>query len=186
MKILIIDNYDSFTYNLLHYVEGCGADSEVIRNDEYRRIDVLDYDKIILSPGPGLPSESKGLMEIIADVPKEMPVLGVCLGMQALAEYTGAFLYNLKEVRHGVETQVFQKNAHSLLRNLPNEFSVGCYHSWAVGQPLPDVWEELAISSEGILMAIAHKERPWFGVQFHPESILTPLGKKIIENFIRG
>lgn len=184
MKILIIDNYDSFTFNLFHYVEGLNVEVDVFRNDEFDLSLLSSYDKIILSPGPGLPKDAGGLYEIIRSVNENQAVLGVCLGMQALAEVYGGKLYNMKGVKHGVSLKCEKVKSHFLFEGLPESFEVGLYHSWAVQTPLPNEFEPLLYSQEDVLMAMAHKSLPFYGVQFHPESILTPHGRLIIKNFV--
>ena len=184
MKILIIDNYDSFTFNLFHYVEGLNVEVDVFRNDEFDLSLLPHYDKIILSPGPGLPKDAGDLLKIIGAIDREQPVLGVCLGMQALAELFGGKLFNMEGVKHGVALSCQKVTEHFLFEGLPDQFDVGLYHSWAVRQPLPEEFQPLLYSEEGVLMAMSHKELPLFGVQFHPESILTPHGRQIIENFV--
>lgn len=184
LKILIIDNYDSFTFNLFHYVEGLNVDVDVFRNDEFDLSLLPSYDKIILSPGPGLPKDAGGLYEVIRSVNENQAVLGVCLGMQALAEVYGGKLYNMKGVKHGVSLKCKKVKSHFLFEGLPESFEVGLYHSWAVQTPLPKEFEPLLYSKEDVLMAMAHKSLPFYGVQFHPESVLTPEGRRIIKNFI--
>jgi anthranilate synthase component 2 len=186
LKILIIDNYDSFTFNLFHYVEGLNVDVDVYRNDEFDLSQLPIYDKIILSPGPGLPRYAGELFNIIGAIKKEQAVLGVCLGMQALSECFGGKLYNMKGVRHGVALKCRKVKEHFLFDGLPESFEVGLYHSWAVESPLPKEFEPLLFSEENVLMAMAHINLPLYGVQFHPESILTPHGRRIIKNFVEG
>lgn len=184
MKILIIDNYDSFTFNLFHYVEGLNVEVDVFRNDEFDLSLISNYDKIILSPGPGLPKDAGKLLDIIRAVDENQAVLGVCLGMQAMAEVFGGKLYNMNHVKHGVSLNCEKVEQHFLFEGLPDTFEVGLYHSWAVETPLPREFKPLLFSKEGVLMAISHLQLPLFGVQFHPESILTPNGREIIKNFI--
>jgi anthranilate synthase component 2 len=184
LKILIIDNYDSFTFNLFHYVEGLNVEVDVFRNDEFDFSLLPNYDKIILSPGPGLPKDAGDLFKIIRAIDAKQAVLGVCLGMQALAEVYDGELYNMKVVKHGVSMKCNNLNPHFLFEGLPESFEVGLYHSWAVKTPLPIDLEPLLFTEEGILMAMAHKNLAFFGVQFHPESVLTPNGRKVIKNFV--
>lgn len=184
MKILIIDNYDSFTFNLVHYVEGLDVEVDVFRNDEFDLSLLSSYNKIILSPGPGLPIDAGDLFEIIRAVDENQAVLGVCLGMQAMAEVFGGKLYNMKSVKHGVSMNCLIEKPHFLFEGLPDSFEVGLYHSWAVETPLPNEFEPLLFTQEGVLMAMAHKSLPLYGVQFHPESVLTPNGRRMIKNFI--
>lgn len=185
MKILLIDNYDSFTYNLLHYLEGFDANVDVFRNDEIPFGRIGEYNKVVLSPGPGLPAESGDLMKFIEQFATKKPMLGVCLGFQALAEHFGGSIYNQNEVKHGVaETCIIQKNSR-LFNNLPEMFKIGLYHSWAVKkEELPEDFMISGISENDVIMAFEHKTLPVCGVQFHPESILTEHGHKIVENFI--
>lgn len=184
MKILIIDNYDSFTFNLFHYVEGLSVEVDVFRNDEFDLSMLSNYDKVILSPGPGLPKDAGDLFEIIRLVHSEQPVLGVCLGMQALSEAYGGRLFNMVGVKHGVALSCQKVTEHFLFEGLPDKFDVGLYHSWAVANPLPKEFQPLLYSEENVLMAMSHKELPLYGVQFHPESVLTPHGRQIIKNFV--
>ena len=185
--MVIIDNYDSFTYNLVHYVEELlNEEIVVMRNDEidYSAIDTSNG--IILSPGPGLPTESGELMQIISKYHKTKTILGVCLGHQAIAEFFGAELLNLKRVLHGVSTNIELDSTDPVFANLPTNIEVGHYHSWVVDNK--NVPEELKITSRDhnqIIMSLRHKTLPIWGVQFHPESVLTPLGKTIISNFVR-
>lgn len=186
MKILIIDNYDSFTFNLFHYVEGLNVEVDVFRNDEFDLSLLPSYDKIILSPGPGLPKDAGDLIKIISSIDKKQAVLGVCLGMQALAEVFGGSLYNMKAVKHGVSLNCKRVKSHFLFEGLPESFEVGLYHSWAVQMPLPNEFEPLLFTDEEVLMSMSHKFLPLYGVQFHPESILTTHGRQIIKNFVEN
>lgn len=184
MNVLLLDNFDSFTYNLFHYCEELGANVEVIRNNEIEIEDVDKFDKIILSPGPHLPKDAGKLMEVIAHYHDKKPMLGVCLGMQALGEFYGGELYNLNHVNHGVEDQCVQIYPNQLFKDVPEEFKVGLYHSWAVKRPLPKGLNITALSQSDVLMAFEHESLPVFGVQFHPESVMTPEGKQIMQNFL--
>ena len=186
MKVLILDNYDSFTYNLFHYVEGLGYNVVVKRNDEISSEEVAGFDKIILSPGPGLPYESKGMMDIINDWYDKKPILGVCLGMQALAIFFGDNLVNQKKVFHGVQVKASKIYDSRLLSNIESEFKVALYHSWAIECQETSPFIKTSISEHGVLMSFEHKELPLYGVQFHPESIMTPNGKVIIANFLNS
>jgi len=173
-RILVIDNYDSFTYNLVHYLEDLGAE------------EVDEFDKLVLSPGPGIPDEAGLLKEIIATYAPVKSIFGVCLGQQAIAEVFGGSLINLDEVFHGVATRVKVIKKDLLFEGLPDEFSAGRYHSWVVHPDLPDVLEATSVDDNGQLMSIRHKEYDLRAVQFHPESVLTPFGKKILENWIKS
>ncbi|MDX1446462.1 aminodeoxychorismate/anthranilate synthase component II [Lishizhenia sp.] len=184
MNVLLLDNFDSFTYNLFHYCEEIGAKVDVIRNNEIDLASVEKYDKIILSPGPHLPKDAGKLMELIAMYYDKKPMLGVCLGMQALAEFFGGELYNLDRVNHGVEDQCVQIMPNQLFKEVPEEFKVGLYHSWAVKRPLPKGLNITALSQSDVLMAFEHEKLPIYAVQFHPESVMTPEGKIIMKNFL--
>lgn len=191
MKILIFDNYDSFTYNLVHMVEKIINDKvDVYRNDKISLEKINEYDKIILSPGPGLPAESGLLIPLIKQYAASKSILGVCLGQQAIAESFGGSLVNLKNVYHGVATKInVDKNrtrtSNDLFQELPDEFEVGRYHSWVVNKD--DFPKELEITAEdenGYIMALRHKIYDVQAVQFHPESVLTPEGEKMMENWL--
>lgn len=186
MKILLLDNYDSFTYNLLHVVKELGAtDVEVFRNDEIELDEVERFDKIILSPGPGVPKESGLLLPIIKRFAPTKSILGVCLGHQAIGEAFGANLENLKEVYHGIQSPVKIVKDDLLFTGLEKELLVGRYHSWVVSNKnFPQCLEITALSEEGQIMALRHKTYRVHGIQFHPESVLTPQGKEIIKNFL--
>lgn len=185
MKTLIIDNYDSFTYNLAHLLRELGTDVTVVRNNRFRLPRVAAYDKIVLSPGPGIPSEAGLLMDVIRTYAGLKPILGVCLGEQAIGEAFGAKLTNLAEVYHGVQTPVHVIRPDYLFDGLPTEFPAGRYHSWVVSPDgLPDTLEVTALSSEGHIMALRHRTLDVRGIQFHPESVLTPQGKRILQNFL--
>ena len=186
MKILLLDNYDSFTYNLLHAVKELGAtDVEVVRNDQINLDEVERFDKIILSPGPGIPEEAGLLLPIIKRYAPTKSILGVCLGHQAIGEAFGARLENLKEVYHGVQTPISILQKDVLFEGLGKEIPVGRYHSWVVSREgFPECLEITAESQEGQIMALRHKTYDVHGIQFHPESVLTPQGKEIIKNFL--
>ncbi len=186
MKTLVLDNYDSFTYNLVQMIEQVtGLRPDVYRNDEITLAEVGAYDKIVLSPGPGIPAEAGILCDLIREYATTKSILGVCLGQQAIAEVFGATLVNLSEIFHGVATAATSCVLEApLLRGLPPEIEVGRYHSWAVSEL--DFPEELLITSRdanGIIMSLQHRTYDVHGVQYHPESILTPKGRKILENF---
>ncbi len=186
MKILLLDNYDSFTYNLLHVVKELGfTNVEVHRNDQIGLDEVERFDKIILSPGPGIPEEAGLLLPIIRQYAPTKCMLGVCLGHQAIGEAFGATLENLTEVYHGVQTPIDITGSDALFNGLGSELAVGRYHSWVVSRDeFPDCLDITALSHEGQIMAIRHKEYDVRGIQFHPESVLTPRGKQIIQNFL--
>jgi anthranilate synthase component 2 len=192
MKILIFDNYDSFTYNLVHLVEKLTHEKvDVYRNDKIALEDVQRYDKIILSPGPGLPSEAGLLLSLIKEYAATKSILGVCLGHQAIGEVFGGKLTNLSSVFHGVATPVKKVNGQrsmvnsKLFEGLPETFEVGRYHSWIVDKKgFPDELEITAEDENGFIMALQHKQYDVQGVQFHPESVLTPDGEKIMRNWL--
>jgi anthranilate synthase component II len=187
MRILVFDNYDSFTYNLVHALrEICDAQIDVIRNDKLKLEDAVVYDKIVLSPGPGIPTEAGLLLDLIRMYAPTKSILGVCLGHQALCESFGATLINLSDVHHGLAEMVTRTAEDPLFEGLPDRFEVGRYHSWAVSpESLPDCFQVTAVDDEGQIMAVQHKTYPLHGVQFHPESVLTPLGKDILRNWIK-
>jgi len=185
MKIVIIDNYDSFTYNLSHLVKEIGAEVTVYRNDRFQLGQLESFDKIILSPGPGIPSEAGLLPDVVKTYAGRKPMLGVCLGHQAIGEAFGGRLENLSEVFHGVATEGTQFGNDYIFDSLPRRITMGRYHSWVVSrQGFPDCLEVTAESDEGQIMALRHREFDIHGIQFHPESVLTPEGRKIVENFI--
>ena len=187
MKIIIIDNYDSFTFNLLHYVEEFVEQVDVFRNDKISLKKIEKYDKIILSPGPGLPKDVPILHQIIKTYYKEKAILGICLGHQAIAESFGGSLFNLSKVVHGLaRNTIITKKNEKLFQNIPNNFNSGRYHSWAVCKNnFPKTLEITAIDNENLIMALSHKKYKVKGVQFHPESIMTNYGKEIINNFLK-
>jgi anthranilate synthase component II len=188
MNILLLDNYDSFTYNLLHLINGItSAKVDVIRNDQLNLQDVKKYDKIILSPGPGIPNEAGLLLPIIKEYAATKSIFGVCLGHQAIGEAFGGTLYNMPQVFHGVATNCTKtiKNA-AILKGLKEDFIIGRYHSWVIDKTnFPEELEITATDKNGYIMALQHKTLDIHGVQFHPESILTPDGKKIMKNFLK-
>ena len=187
MKTVIIDNYDSFTYNLAHLVKELGAEVDVLRNDKFELEELEKYDKIILSPGPGIPEEAGLLLEVIRTYAGRKPMLGVCLGEQAIGQVFGGKLTNLSEVFHGIQTNVKIKNKDYIFSGLPTEIPVGRYHSWVVDtEGFPEELVITAISSEGQIMALKHREYDVHGIQFHPESVLTPDGKQIVGNWLKG
>jgi len=187
MNILILDNYDSFTYNLVQYVEELqGLSIDVKRNDAITVFEVSAYDCIIISPGPGIPSESGITLELIKEYFDSKPILGVCLGLQAIVEAFGGEIYNMDEVYHGISTDVEIMDTEDLLfQNINSPFKAGRYHSWAaVRENFPAELNITAVDSEGSVMALKHKSAELYGVQFHPESIMTPEGKKMLRNFL--
>lgn len=188
MKILVFDNYDSFTYNLVHLVEHIMQQKvDVYRNDMIPMEQVKAYDKIILSPGPGIPSEAGQLLELIRAYAATKSILGVCLGHQAIGESFGGKLVNLSQVYHGIATPIrIQKNAGGVFEGLPETISVGRYHSWVVSdQGLPEALEVTAYDDQGLIMAMRHKTYDVTGVQFHPESVLTPDGESMMRNWLK-
>ena len=187
MKILVLDNYDSFTYNLVQYVqELIGHKVDVFRNDAITLDEVDAYDKIILSPGPGLPKDAGIMPELIKRYAPTKDILGVCLGHQAIGEAFGGTLHNIEKVYHGVATPMEVTDGNALLfRGLPNNIEVGRYHSWIVERPnLPESLQITAVDEHGAIMAMKHRKYNVRGVQFHPESVLTPMGKAMLRNFL--
>ena len=186
--IAILDNYDSFTYNLVQLVEQAGARVTVLRNDRFALPDLAAYDKLLLSPGPGIPQEAGLLMPVIRTYAATKPILGVCLGEQAIGEAFGARLCNLSDVFHGVQTEISLDGPgvadDYLFDGLPCRLTVGRYHSWVVSREgLPDTLAITAVSDEGLIMGLRHRTLDVHGIQFHPESVLTPLGERIIRNW---
>jgi anthranilate synthase component 2 len=189
MKILVFDNYDSFTYNLVHLVEYItGSTVDVFRNDQIALEKVKDYDKIVLSPGPGIPVEAGLLLPLIKEYASSKSILGVCLGHQAIGEAFGGTLTNLDEVYHGVAMPcTLSKVISPLFKDMPCTFDVGRYHSWVVSkQNFPDELEITAEDDLGFIMAMQHKTYDIQAVQFHPESVLTPVGEKIMRNWLKA
>lgn len=185
MKIVVIDNYDSFTYNLVHYLEDLNAEVTVYRNDEFELEELQKFDKILLSPGPGVPSEAGLLKEVIKKYAASKSILGVCLGLQAIGEVFGGKLVNLEKVYHGVATSITLTNPDTLFLELPNSFEVGRYHSWVVDtENFPEDLEITSVDVNGQIMSLKHKKFDVKAVQFHPESVLTPNGKKILQNWL--
>ncbi|MCD2426060.1 aminodeoxychorismate/anthranilate synthase component II [Niabella pedocola] len=187
MKLLVFDNYDSFTYNLVHMVEKILHQKvDVFRNDQIPLEEVKQYDKIILSPGPGIPVESGLLLPLIKEYAPSKSILGVCLGQQAIGETFGGTLYNLPQVYHGVATGcTIIKRSGNLFHNMPDRFEIGRYHSWVVSRDnFPEELEITAVDDQDMIMALRHKTYDVQGVQFHPESVLTPMGETIIRNWL--
>ena len=185
MKIVIIDNYDSFTYNLSHLVKELGAEVTVVRNDQFELADLEPYSKIILSPGPGIPSEAGLLLDVIRTYAGKKPILGVCLGHQAIGEVFGGKLENLSDVFHGVATPCHIIADDPIFSGIERDITIGRYHSWVVSnENFPDCLEVTAVSDEGQVMALRHKTLNVRGIQFHPESVLTPDGKNMLQNWL--
>ncbi len=185
MKTVIIDNYDSFTFNLAHLIKELGVEVDVVRNDQFELPALERYDKIVLSPGPGIPSEAGLLLDVIRTYAGQKPLLGVCLGHQAIGEVFGGKLENLAEVYHGIATDCEHFSNDPIFNGIPTHFEVGRYHSWVVSKEcLPDCLEVTAASPDGNIMALRHKDYPVHGIQFHPESVLTPLGRQIVKNWL--
>lgn len=187
-KTVVIDNYDSFTYNLVHYLLDLNADVTVFRNDEFELDELELFDKILLSPGPGIPDEAGLLKPLIIKYAETKSILGICLGLQAIGEVFGGKLINLDKVYHGIATKVTKTiNDESLFEGLPNTFEVGRYHSWVVNfVDFPSVLEITSVDETSQIMSLRHRKFDVKGVQFHPESILTPEGKTILKNWIES
>jgi anthranilate synthase component 2 len=185
-KILVIDNYDSFTYNLVHLINELGFEAEVWRNDKFELADVDQYDKILLSPGPGIPEEAGLLMEVIKTYAPTKSIMGVCLGQQAIAEAFGGSLLNLGRPMHGIATKIEVTEKNELLFTACGEdIEVGRYHSWVIDpENVPADLAVTAIDKDGQIMAVRHKKYNVCGVQFHPESVLTPNGKQMMKNWL--
>ena len=183
MKVLMIDNYDSFTYNVVHILRELGADVEVYRNDKISLLEIEKFDKIVLSPGPGLPEEAGIMMDLIKKYAPSKSILGICLGHQAIGQVFGAELYNIGEVVHGKAKDTIVVKEDMLFHGLPKHFKSGRYHSWAI-RHLPEDLELLATDEDDVIQAIKHKKYSVRGIQFHPESILTEYGKEILKNWL--
>ena len=187
IKTIIIDNYDSFTYNLSHLLNELGANVTVVRNDKFRIEDLEQFDKIVLSPGPGIPSEAGLMPQVIKAYAGRKPILGICLGHQAIGEAFGANLLNIGNVVHGVATPAHLTAQDYLFEGLPADLEVGRYHSWVVDENgLPECLEVTSRSDDGYIMSMRHKEYDIRGIQYHPESVLTPQGKEIINNWLNN
>ena len=185
IKTIIIDNYDSFTYNLSHLLKELGVDVTVVRNDKFRIEDLEQYDRIVLSPGPGIPSEAGLMPQVIKAYAGRKPILGICLGHQAIGEAFGAKLLNIGNVVHGVATPAHVTVQDYIFEGLAADLEVGRYHSWVVDdKDLPDCLEVTSRSDDGYIMSMRHKEYDIRGIQYHPESVLTPDGKAIINNWL--
>ncbi len=184
-KILLIDNYDSFTFNLQHYLEALDCEVTVWRNDEFETTEADPFDGIIISPGPGIPDEAGNIKAIIEKYHQSKSILGICLGMQAICEVFGGKLQNLKEVFHGVSSEITILDPdEKLFENIPDRIHVGRYHSWVVDQHLPESLIATSVDHDQNVMSLRHTVYNVKGVQFHPESILTPFGKQILKNWI--
>lgn len=187
IKTVIIDNYDSFTYNLSHLLKELGADVTVVRNDMFRLEDLEQYNRIVLSPGPGIPSEAGLMPQVIKSYTGRKPILGICLGHQAIGEAFGAKLLNIGNVVHGVATPAHITVQDYLFDGLESDLEVGRYHSWVVDdKDLPQCLEVTSRSDDGYIMSLRHREYDIRGIQFHPESVLTPQGKTIINNWLNN
>lgn len=187
MKILVLDNYDSFTYNLVHLLRELGHNPAIVRNDKMEVAQVAAYDKILLSPGPGVPDEAGIMKSVIREYAPSKSILGVCLGHQGIAEVFGATLFNLPTVLHGVTSTIEVKTEAGIFKGVPTNFRATHYHSWAVNPSgLPDVLEITASNEHGHIMAIRHKKMDVQGVQFHPESVMTEFGKEMLGNWLNG
>lgn len=188
MKVLLFDNYDSFTYNLLHILNELGATVEVRRNDQIRLEEVRQYDKILLSPGPGIPEEAGILLPLIKEYAPTKSILGVCLGEQAIGQAFGVRLINLKEVYHGIASPIQVTVPDPLFTGMGKTFTAGRYHSWVVDpEDFPSCLEVIAQDAEGgQIMGLRHKTYDVKGIQFHPESVLTPQGNQIIRNWLKA
>jgi anthranilate synthase component 2 len=177
MRIILIDNYDSFTYNIVHYLEQLGVKLELVMNDVGEMPIWADFDAVVISPGPGLPENSGFLLDWLGVIPNDKPVLGVCLGLQSLVVHTGGEIVNLPAPLHGQKGVIHEIQLGCIWSDISTPVAIGHYHSWVANpEKLPDCWDILAKDEQGHIMAIAHKERPWFAVQFHPESILSDQG----------
>ena len=187
-KIVIIDNYDSFTYNLVHYFEELECDVTVFRNDEFDLDDLKPFGKIVLSPGPGLPATAGLLKSVIQTYAATKSILGVCLGQQAIGEVFGGTVINLEKVYHGVAAKIHViVDDETLFKGMQSHFDVGRYHSWVVNtDDFPEVLEITSLSENGEIMSLRHRIFDVKGVQFHPESVLTPNGKAILANWINN
>ncbi|MEP2239467.1 MAG: aminodeoxychorismate/anthranilate synthase component II [Maribacter sp.] len=185
-SVLVIDNYDSFTYNLVHYLEELGCEVIVKRNDQFTLEEVDAFEKIVLSPGPGIPDEAGLLKQIIEKYAPTKSIFGVCLGQQAIAEVFGGSLINLDKVYHGIATTIKITKEDVIFEDIPNEIEVGRYHSWVVNTDLPEVLEATSVDENGQIMSLRHKTFDVRAVQFHPESVLTPQGKKMLENWLNA
>jgi len=186
LSVLILDNYDSFTYNLLHYLEQYIDEIEVHRNDQIALGDIERFDAIVLSPGPGLPKAAGIMMEVLERYSNRKPILGVCLGLQAIVEHFGGSLRNIEQVKHGISSSCWATSDSVLFDGISSPFEIGHYHSWVANEDLPEQLEVTALNEDKLLMALRHRELPIEAVQFHPESVMTPMGMKMIENWCKS
>jgi len=186
MKILVIDNYDSFTYNLVYILKQKNLDFDVFRNDKISPQEAQNYDGILLSPGPGVPEEAGHMPAIIKTCAGKIPMLGICLGHQAIAQFLGGEIVQRKEVLHGIQTPILlTENSSCIFNDLPLYFKAGRYHSWELSKEnIPESIQVTAVDEEGSVMALQNNEKKLYGLQFHPESIMTPEGEKMVSNFI--
>ncbi|MEN9348028.1 MAG: anthranilate synthase, component [Bacteroidota bacterium] len=183
-RLLIIDNFDSFTHNLAHYCEDLGVEVVVKRNNQVLSAEVEHYDGVILSPGPGLPKDAGVTMHVLEDWAGKKPILGVCLGLQAIVEHFGGRLRNLPQVLHGVSSRCEVVHKHPVFEGISSPFLAGHYHSWVMDESyLPENLKVIAVSGS-LIMAVNHTKWNVFGVQFHPESVMTPQGKQMLSNWI--
>lgn len=182
----MIDNYDSFTYNLVHYLEDLDCEVTVKRNDQLSLEEVEAFEEIVLSPGPGIPDEAGLLKQIIAKYAPTKRILGVCLGQQAIGEVFGGNLVNLDQVYHGIATNITIKQPGVLFKGMPEQIQVGRYHSWVVDSNLPEELEATSVDENGQIMSLRHRTYDVTAVQFHPESVLTPEGKQMLKNWLNG
>jgi len=186
MKLLVLDNYDSFTYNLVHMFRSMNIDHEVYRNDKISPEEALNFDLIILSPGPGVPSEAGNMGKIISACAGKKPILGICLGHQAIAEYLGAKLNNMSSVYHGVKSKINILSNEEIFEGIPEEIEVGRYHSWeVVCEGLPENITVTAVDENDTIMALSDASQKLYGIQFHPESVMTEYGEEMIQNFLK-
>ncbi len=184
MNVLMLDNYDSFTYNIVHYLEALGVEADIFKNDKISLEDIDKYDKIVLSPGPGLPDKAGVMIELIKEYASQKSILGINLGHLAIAQAFGAQLYKLDKVKHGKSGKVKILVEDRLFKDIPGEFVIGKYQSHAV-RNLPDCLEVLAMDEEGGIQAVRHKKYEIHGLQFHPESVMTEYGMKILNNWLK-
>jgi anthranilate synthase component 2 len=188
MKILVLDNYDSFTYNLVHIIRALGYEMDIYRNDKIALEDVKKYDKILLSPGPGIPDEAGIMKKVVSEYGPTKSILGICLGHQGIGEVYGASLFNIPKVLHGVTSVAEVKDSDEyLFKGVPASFQATHYHSWAVvPETINGELKVTAVNNEGLVMGLRHKKYDVKGLQFHPESIMTPEGPKMIANWLKN